>query len=442
MKQLVSLALRSIERGRSRPLCRGAGPRHSPHRASRRASIVGLTVVLLVTASPAWAQKPSPTFTKEFQAGVDAFRLGQYDEAVRHLEAASQAEPKLPGPHRFRAAVAAAQSQWDVCIASARTAIQLNPQSSEIVATRKVHDGCRESAGRPLFAGVYATGGAIAVAANVAGATVTVEGLKYGATPLAPRAIALGDVTVTASKSGWKTATGTTTILPHIVTDIELTLVEDAGAIGAGNGDRPLDDLGWLRVKTVAGATVRIDGKPWAVDDRGRFVLKPGPHDVEVSAPGRVTEERAVRVSAGQEVTASFELESRAARASRQRRGRVGVAAAVGFGAIGAMTAVMSSRAVDEARDAWVIETTRPTAIPLSESVAIQPLRRRAEIDALVARSDRWALVSNVSYGVAAVSLGLGVYLLSRAPEEKPRRAMVTPVVGDSWGVAVTGVLP
>lgn len=408
-------------------------------------AVVAFTIGVCV--SSAWAQpKPSTAFTKEFQAGVDAFRLGQYDEAIKRLESAAKMEPSLPGPHRFLAAVAQAQSRWGDCITSTRTAIELNPNSSEIAATRKLHDACRESDGRALFSGQYGTGGALSVTANVAGATVTVEGLKYGATPLAPRAFATGVVTVTASKTGWKTAEGKTTILPGVVTDLELTLEEDKSVVGGGNGDKPPAEIGWVRVETVAGATVRIDGKPWAVDERGRFALSPGPHEIEVSAPGRVTERRTVRVSLGQESSIEVELESRAARARRQRVGRVGLGAAVGFGAVGAMTAMLSSRALDDARDAWVVETRRPTTIPLSESTRIQRLYKREEIEGMVDSSKRWATVSYVSYGVAAVSLGVGIYMLARAPEEKPARTTLVPLVpGDgngAWGVGLTGVLP
>jgi hypothetical protein len=407
-----------------------------------------LTASVVATA-PAWAQaKPSPAFTKEFQAGVDAFRLGQYDEAVKHLDAAAKLEPSLPGPHRFLAAVAQAQSRWNDCIRSSRKAIELNPNSSEIAATRKLHDACRESDGRPLFSGEYGTGGALSVTANVAGATVSVDGLKYGATPLTPREFALGEVTVEVTKSGWKPASGKITVLPGVVTDLELTLEEDKTVVENGGGDKPVPEIGWLKVDTVPGATVRVNGKPWAVDDRGRFALQPGTHEIEITAPGRVTERRTVRISQGQEAAIQVDLESRALRASRQRTGRVGLAAAVGFGAVGAMTAIMSGQALDDARDAWVIETTRPTAVPLSETVGVRPLRKREEIEALVARSDRWAKVSYVSYGLAAVSLGVGVYMLSRAPEEKPPKTTLAPLVpadvdgGGAWGLTITGVLP
>lgn len=401
-----------------------------------------------VSAQPTKPAPPSAAFTAEFQAGVDAFRLGQYDEAVKRLTAASQMEPALPGPHRFLAAVAAAQQRWADCITSARTAIELNPLSAEIEATRKLHDDCREADGRPAFAGDFAGGGAIAVSANVGGATVTVGGLKYGATPLAPRALAVGEVVVTAVKTGWKPAEVTTKILPGIVTDVELTL-EEAPIVdpnGGNNGtssDPAKVEVGWLRIEAPPGATVRIDGAPATVDERGRYAVAPKVVEVEVSAPGRVPERRAVRVSKGQETVAAFDLESAGARAQRQRTGRIAMVAAVGLGAVGAMTGIMSIRATDEARDAWTLEIKRPTTVPLSESTQVSPLRTRAEIETLKDRGKRWALVSNISYGTAAVAAGIGIYFLARSSDgETPPRAAVTPVIGEAWGVAVSGRLP
>lgn len=407
-------------------------------------AVVGSAATVSAQPKPAPAP-PSPAFTQEFQAGVDAFRLGQYDEAVKRLTAASQMEPALPGPHRFLAAVAAAQQRWGECITSARTAIGLNPLSAEIEATRKLHDDCREADGRPGFTGDLAGGGAISVTANVAGATVTVGGLKYGATPLAPRAIAVGDVVVTAVKTGWKPAEVTTTILPGIVTDVALTLEEQPIVDGGGNGtssDPEKVEVGWLRIEAPAGATVRIDGVPATVDERGRFALAPKIVEVEVSAPGRVPQRRTVRVSKGQETVAAFELESAGARAQRQRTGRIAMVAAVGLGAVGAMTGIMSIRATDEARDAWTLEIKRPTTVPLSETTPVAPLRTRAEIESMTNRGKRWGLVSNISYGTAAIAAGVGIYFLARSSDETPRRAAVTPVIGDAWGIAVSGRLP
>ena len=68
-------------------------------------------VVLLLVVSRAYAD-PAPELTKEFQAGVDAFRLGHFAEARTHLEKARDMDPKLPGPHRFLAAVAQSEGHW------------------------------------------------------------------------------------------------------------------------------------------------------------------------------------------------------------------------------------------------------------------------------------------------------------------------------------------
>ena len=57
-----------------------------------------VVLVVLLVAQVASAQ-PSKEVTREFQAGVDAFRLGKHDEARKHLERAKQLDPKLPGPN-------------------------------------------------------------------------------------------------------------------------------------------------------------------------------------------------------------------------------------------------------------------------------------------------------------------------------------------------------
>jgi tetratricopeptide (TPR) repeat protein len=186
---------------------------------------VKLVAALLATTAIATAA-PSAKFATEYQAGVDAFRLGKFDDARAHLEKARTLEPKLPGPHRFLAAVAQAQQRWDDCIASARRALEVNPTSSEIGETRKLHDACRTSAGRLPYTGPdLGDGAAIAVTANVDGATVKISGLTYGGTPLVPRPIHAGSHDVELAKLGYKPAHATVDALPGIVTDVVLELV-------------------------------------------------------------------------------------------------------------------------------------------------------------------------------------------------------------------------
>jgi hypothetical protein len=126
--------------------------------------LASLCATGVATAQPA-------DLMKEFQAGIDAFRLGKFDEARVHLEKARSMDPKLPGPHRFLAAVAQAQSKWDACIESGHRALELNPTSSEAGDTRKLYEGCRISAGRIPAPANLGESAAIAVLTNVPGAS-------------------------------------------------------------------------------------------------------------------------------------------------------------------------------------------------------------------------------------------------------------------------------
>jgi hypothetical protein len=176
----------------------------------------------LVATRLAWAGPAE--LTREFQAGVDAYRLGKYDEARAHLDKAQALDPRLPGPHRFLAAVAQAQHRWVDCIAEARRALQLNPRSQELVETRKLHDDCRASDGRPVYRGELGDSGAIAVTANVTGATVRIAGLRYGGTPVEPRLIKPGAIQLDIDKPGYKPGHVAVEALPGIVTDVSVEL--------------------------------------------------------------------------------------------------------------------------------------------------------------------------------------------------------------------------
>jgi tetratricopeptide (TPR) repeat protein len=195
-----------------------------------RSAVLSLGVVAWAVGPAAAAPPPrvSNELTREFQAGVDAFRLGKYEEARAHLEKAEALDPKLPGPHRFLAAVARAQHRYADCITEARRALQLNPQSREVAGTRKLHDDCRTADGRPPFQAVLGENAAITVTANVPGATVRIGALRYGGTPVAPRLIKAGFHEVEIEKLGWKPAHLAIDALPGIVTDVNVTL-EPAG---------------------------------------------------------------------------------------------------------------------------------------------------------------------------------------------------------------------
>jgi tetratricopeptide (TPR) repeat protein len=181
--------------------------------------------LLVATTATTASGKPTANFTREFQAGVDAFRLGKLDDARSHLEAAKKLDPELPGPHRFLAAVAQSQEKFDECISDAHEALHLNPTSSEAPETKKLYDACRGSAGRAAYRGPdLGNAAAIAVITNVPGATVKINKLSYGGTPLAPRRISAGPLDVVITKSGYKPVHLTVDALAGLVNDVVVDL--------------------------------------------------------------------------------------------------------------------------------------------------------------------------------------------------------------------------
>ncbi len=394
-------------------------------RASATESILTLvrsSAAVLIALTTAVAAQPASELTKEFQDGVDAFRLGKYDEARAHLERAKSLDPKLPGPHRFLAAVAQAQGRWEDCIASARTALELNPRSAEIGDTRKVHDECRLAAGRSPYREELGENAAIAVVTSVAGATVKIGGLNYGGTPLAPRPITAGALEIDVVKTGWKSIHVSVNALAGVVTDVTLELEPDPNAANPDVNATPPTALthGFLLAKDVEAITV--DGQTMKPVN-GRLELDPGTHVIEIDRAEHDPWRRRVRITAGQITPVAPEF---VATAPREHTERVGIALVSGGAAIavfGFLAQLTSTSAAADAREINRLETSRP---PKGEFT-------RADFDAARDKAQRWSLISNVTYVTALAALGTGVvflYLGERERSDVPPPFAITPVFG------------
>lgn len=334
--------------------------------------------------------------THEFEAGIDAFRLGKYDEAREHLEKAIAMNPALPGPHRFLAAVSQAQGRFEDCIASARTAIELNPRSSEIADTRKVHDACRSSAGRAVFRDELGDGAAIAVVTSVPGATVTISGLGYGGTPLAPRRIKPGTHDVAVEKSGYRPAHASVNALPGIVTDVIFELVPDPSFTSQIT---PAETTAALTIR--GGESVVLDGVTVAFKSGEPLPLAPGEHLVEVRAHDMEPWRRRVKLDPRQQRTLVPEFET--SHAHIRTRGWLAIGAGAGFALVGGVTASLAGDAEGSSRTALLS-------------------------------------VMGVSFGVTAVGLGLGLYwVISGRPADRdaPPPFALAPIEGGA--LASTG---
>jgi hypothetical protein len=379
-------------------------------------------VACLLVSATTLAHAQNTDLTKEFQAGIDAFRLGKFDEARAHLEKARDIDPKLPGPYRFLAAVGQAQGKWDDCINNAYKALELNPQSSETADTRKLYEECRISAGRPPYRGDLADSAAIAVTTNVTGAAVKINGLTYGATPLAPRPITPGELEVEIEKVGWKSQKLTRNALAGIVTDVVVDLEPDPNAVTnelqTANQLKP--DKGWLVLKdgngvlTIDGAAPKGEPDPKEAGST-RYELKSGTHVIELTAPANDPWKRRVRISAGQKTTVQPVFVETASRDAVEKRGLYILGASSVLIAGGFVTAMVSRDAAAEARDIVRIETARDSSV----STTLAPIRTRADLADARDKADRFALISNISYGAGLVAAGVGAYYLYKGARER-----------------------
>ena len=357
-------------------------------------------VVLAILARVALAQ--APDLTKEFQAGVDAFRLGKLDEARAHLERAHKLDPKLPGPYRFLAAVSKAQAKWQECIDDARAALVLNPQSVEAPETRKLYDDCRVSAGKAPYRGELADSAAIAVTSNVPAATVKIGGLIMGGTPMAPRPITAGKLEIDVEKLGWKTKHLEVDAPAGIVTDVDAELDPDTTATT-------------VQVQTPESKPT----KGWLVIGTERIEMEPGTHVVERSAPGADLWRRRVRISAGVDTVVTPQFVN-----TEQREGKehVGLAILGGSGLLlagGFAFALASEHAANDAREIQRVEAARDPTQPISVTGAVEPVHTRADWSAAVDRANRDAIYSNVMYGAAIAGIGVATVFLVIGAKER-----------------------
>jgi tetratricopeptide (TPR) repeat protein len=403
-----------------------------------RPRVVALLVALgvaVAAAPPARAQ--SAAFDDAWNKGNDAFSLAKYDEARAAFEKARDLDPKSPGPWRYLGRIAKIQSRWDDCVRATTESIRLKPDQKFAPEVRADLDECRKQLGRPAFAGTIPENqGAIAVIANVEGASVKVGGIKKGATPLDPFAVNPGKTTVLVERRGYFPVEVQVDVVPGLVVDVDPNAKPDERP---PEGNQLQDvKVGWVVVAVGAkDAAITIDGKPAATKDDGSIELDPGDHVVEITAPGYEPWRRRVKWARGQKrtVTAHMQASGEVHSAKTIAAWSFGVAVVAGLG--GGVFGLLENAPYEKARDAYEIEQQRPKMGTVSPTVPEGHVTTRAEYEDMKSRAQTYGLISNVSFGVAAVALGVSIYYFAKArPSERPGYPMprakapaVTPTV-------------
>ncbi len=164
-------------------------------------------------------------FDAAYEAGQDAFNLGKYDDAWRHFLKARELAPDKPGPYRWLGRTARVRREWQDCLAYSLDALRMHPTSKQAPEVRKDVAACRAGLGRPAFAGTLHAGqGAVAVIADVDGASVSVDGIAKGRTPLEPVPLATGHHTVRVDGKGLAPVERPVDVLEGVVIDVEIAL--------------------------------------------------------------------------------------------------------------------------------------------------------------------------------------------------------------------------
>ena len=391
-------------------------------------ALMATAMTLAVGARPAAAQT-SQAYLDAYDKGVAAYRLGNFVEARSHFDKAIAIDPMLPGPYRWLTVIAQAEEKWDECLEHAVKAVELAPTSPHAPTVRALHAQCRKALNRPEFRGVYGNGGAIAVLArDVEGGLVKLNGLKYGALPLLPRAFAAGVVEVTVEVRGYLPQSKKAKILPGMVTDVIFMLEIDPDAPPPEDGliTTPTTEIktGWVKLQIVPeGASITFDGRPARLDENGRIEAPPGVYLATVEAEGYEPWQRRVRVHLGQDRVVQVRLQHTGERRANRRKGYFALAAAGAFAVAGGVFSALESSAHEEAEDIWSIEVVRPTI----GDASAEPVRTRDDLRDARDRGKRYALISGISFGVAAAALGLSIYYFV---EERPvaRKGFPLPV--------------
>lgn len=413
---------------------------------TRRLSVVALAVALAVAlGGQAYGQD---AFDKLWDEAVILYHKGEYDKARQAFERLRDLRPDIPGPYRYLGRIAKVQKRWQDCIENATIAVRLKPDSPQAPAVRADLDACRQALNRPAYPGqIPDKQGGLVVITNVEGASVSVDGIKKGATPLDPFPVNPGRRKVRVERKGYLPVAVEVDVVETIVVDLEVTLEVDpeAGLDERIEGPQDADDIkvGWIIVSAnVVGASVRLDGQTPSVRPDGSIETTPGVHTLEVEAPRHEPWRRRIKVARGQKRTVKVALKASELRRSERTKAWLSFGVAAAAGASGIVFGLLENQAYETARDWAELERQRPPMSNVPSTLPEGRVRTWEEIEAKRDEGERHGLIANVSFGVAAVALGVSIYyFIQERPAERPGYELpmaIAPQPGGGAGVVFT----
>ena len=185
------------------------------------------------------------------------------------------------------------------------------PLPAPSLSPTKVVDTAAPPAVRPDAARAAGTDAGLLIHSTPAGASVTIDGVEHGPTPIAVRGLELGTRRVGVSRPGYQSAERQVTLTaerPSRTLDVDLVAVARVAPrvasppAGATTGSLLVDSR-------PAGAVVTIDGRPSGSTPVTLTAVAPGRHTVRIERPGYRTVTTTVEVKAGARARVAARLE-------------------------------------------------------------------------------------------------------------------------------------
>jgi hypothetical protein len=349
----------------------------------------------------------------------------EYELAASKCEAALKADPTVVGAMRYLAVInrglgkkRGEQRYFQQCIAWAEMYLRERPTGKFTDRMRDEINACRKALGQRELPKIDTQGqtGAVVITCDVDGATVTIDDLKRGGTPMNPVQVTPGRHTVTVYKFGYIPFTTTVDVVTKQIHEVKVSLVRDPNAplepasrpVGAGE---PSIERGVVRIECAQpGFRVFVDGKAQSLTAEGSFDYEPGIHVVRVEAEGYDPWERRVAVVRGQVRDLKVSLRPLTARVSARKWAWTLTAVAAVTAATGVTFGLLENRSFNQAQD--LFEQGR-------RGLVEPDLRRR--IGDYKTEGGRYKIISSVSIAVSLAALAGAVFFWIREHgDERP----------------------
>jgi hypothetical protein len=390
-----------------------------------------LVVVVVLVAAAGRAHADSRTaeiLIKECQKHFNAL---EYELAAMKCEAALKSDQTMVGALRWLTIINRALGKktnevrhYQQCIAWAEMYLRERPTGKFTDRMKDEINACRRAMGQKELPKVDTQGqtGALVIACDVDGATVTVDDLRRGGTPLNPIQVTPGRHTLTVYKFGYLPYTAVVDVVTKQVHEIKVSLQRDPnapvvdtpasrpivgtglpglGPVGVFTGGGPVVDEGTVRIEIEPEhARLLVDGKP-----RGEraFTVIAGTYVMRVEADGYEPWERRVVVTRGQARQLNVQLRAVADRQRDRKWAWALTGVATVTAGVGAYFGLAEAASYKQAED--LFQQARRGAVAADTRTRIAAYRNDG---------DRQQVIAAMSLGVSLVALAGAVYFWIR----------------------------